>query len=357
MKTIVFIVVILLFFIWMVKKTIKREGMSDENKYYKNIKNNVKKNELKTKHNIFNSVFREKPLYQYAIKSSYNTAYDGKYISDEMVKYVLSRGCRFVDFEVYLKSDDTAVVGYSSEPNAINPENVNVDETEFLHILKTTLRCAFSTQVNEKYQTPNPDDPLFINIRLKTSSNKMVKLYKKVQQCITTLYKQGYQSYYYQKPDNNYIQNTVPLKKMKKKAIFIFENNHKLNLPMVNNSPINLTRLNFYNMTSNTKNITKKYFSQLILNKYKATPPTIDDSNTISFYNNKVSFSMAFPDNENPHIFCFIKNYGIQIIMMKYYEWNHQLEYYEQMFDNYGSAFVPMAYLINYIHNYNLDDC
>jgi hypothetical protein len=40
-------------------------------------------------------------LMQYCIKGSVNSAYSGQYISDEMVKYVLSRGCRFLDFEVY----------------------------------------------------------------------------------------------------------------------------------------------------------------------------------------------------------------------------------------------------------------
>ena len=39
-------------------------------------------------------------LKEYVIKGSYNTAITGKYVNLDMVRYVLSRGCRFVDYEV-----------------------------------------------------------------------------------------------------------------------------------------------------------------------------------------------------------------------------------------------------------------
>ena len=41
------------------------------------------------------------PLREYCIKASYNSAYSGSTISDKMVKYVLSRGCRFLDLQIH----------------------------------------------------------------------------------------------------------------------------------------------------------------------------------------------------------------------------------------------------------------
>ena len=41
------------------------------------------------------------PISQYVIKGSYNSAISGNYVSTDMLYYVLSRGCRFIDFEIY----------------------------------------------------------------------------------------------------------------------------------------------------------------------------------------------------------------------------------------------------------------
>jgi hypothetical protein len=46
------------------------------------------------------------PLKEYVIKSSFNTAVTGLYLNLSMIRYVLSRGCRFLDFEVYENSRD-----------------------------------------------------------------------------------------------------------------------------------------------------------------------------------------------------------------------------------------------------------
>ena len=38
------------------------------------------------------------PIKDYCIKSSYNSATTGKTVNKKMIQYVLSRGCRFLDF-------------------------------------------------------------------------------------------------------------------------------------------------------------------------------------------------------------------------------------------------------------------
>ena len=44
-------------------------------------------------------------LSQYVVKASYNSACTGNYVNTKAVEYVISRGCRFVDFEVFDISD------------------------------------------------------------------------------------------------------------------------------------------------------------------------------------------------------------------------------------------------------------
>jgi hypothetical protein len=99
------------------------------------------------------------PLKEYYIKASYNTALTGRYINSDMVKYVISRGCRFLDFEIYL-IDDKIYVGSSSDVNSktLDTENsILVDK-----IFSVIISNAFTSGT-----APNNGDPLFINLRVK----------------------------------------------------------------------------------------------------------------------------------------------------------------------------------------------
>ena len=40
------------------------------------------------------------PLKDYVYKASYNSAVSGDFVSNDMISLVLSRGCRFIDFEI-----------------------------------------------------------------------------------------------------------------------------------------------------------------------------------------------------------------------------------------------------------------
>jgi len=99
------------------------------------------------------------PISNYHIKASYNSAFDGKDITKDMLLYVLYRGYRFLDFEIYYdlvsgeKSEiKKAVVSYKdSSVTAI----VNVPLKDLLDVI---ILHAFSN-VNNK------DDPLFIQLR------------------------------------------------------------------------------------------------------------------------------------------------------------------------------------------------
>jgi hypothetical protein len=107
------------------------------------------------------------PLYKCFIKSSMNSAYDGANISTDMVLYILSRGYRFLDFEVYYEtpsvSSDSkklpsvdAVVGFS---NTGSSPSISTTRVLLSDIFKVIQLNAFTNP------SPNNNDPLFIQIR------------------------------------------------------------------------------------------------------------------------------------------------------------------------------------------------
>ena len=104
----------------------------------------------------------ELPIQNYIIKSSYNSAMDAHdYASKDAIKYVLGRGCRFLDFEVVFdpKKPNAAYVG-----KVTGKRNEGIDSNNLLlfdDAFDTILSYGFSKP------TPNPNDPLFIHLRIR----------------------------------------------------------------------------------------------------------------------------------------------------------------------------------------------
>jgi hypothetical protein len=115
-----------------------------------------------------------------------------------MVSYVLSRGCRFLDFEVYYDNTGTyPCVGYSSDPMAVSPTISNTNSVLLVDLLKSTLSSAFISNYGSNYFTSNANDPLFINLRMKTGSQSPSNLYSSIQNVLITLYNSGFSQYFF----------------------------------------------------------------------------------------------------------------------------------------------------------------
>lgn len=299
---------------------------------------------------------------QFCIKGSSNSAYSGNYISDTMVRYVLSRGCRFLDFEIYYLPDNTggfhACVGYSSDPAAISPTISNTKPVLFLDLLKSAISGAFINHTGDSYYTTNRDDPLFIHLRLKTEKNKIGDLYKDVQSALSGLYTDStYSDYFFTRPwGDNYIKGNTKLSELTNKMIIIFENNYMYKLPLSNMVSPTSTDGNFYNAISNSDTIQKSFYNELNPAKFIASPPKIANPMTVTFKTNS-KMSMVAPENNkktqtNPNLFSSIQNYGNQITLFQYHVNDTQLIENEQMFKTYGTSIVPMAYCLSYTNNY-----
>jgi hypothetical protein len=293
-----------------------------------------------------NSTTMKTPLNQLCIKASYNTAYSGKYISDIMVNYVLSRGCRFLDFEIYYLPDPsgnyTTCVGYSVDPTAINPTISNTENVLFADILQTTIQNAFIPSSSSTYTVTNTNDPLFIHLRLKTSKEDMNLLFQSIQTILKATSKDPkYHSYFtISKIDGGSVVSSI-----KQKVVIIFEKNEFIDL-----------KDSQYNMISNTDTLTKSTYKQLDVKKYIGCAPKQGKENNVVFNCNH-TFNLVVPDDyhksqNNPLISTSIMDYGNQITMFQYYVNDYYLIEYENLFKTYNSSFVSLYDCMNYINQH-----
>jgi hypothetical protein len=135
---------------------------------------NTVSNEYRNYQNINNLA-----ISQYAVKSSYNSACSGgknNYISCEMLMYTLSRGCRFIDFEIASIGDIPSVI---SQTNDIVTGSCGLTD-----ILKTVNMYGLGSATGS---APNSSDPLFIHLRINYDANSKNNIYSDVAKCIKTV--------------------------------------------------------------------------------------------------------------------------------------------------------------------------
>jgi len=178
------ILFILCVFLYFIQKTVLREGLTSDNpsgvseaKVFENDSKYGTNSSYITILPLQNFVFNSDaargiagsypnistlPISQYTIKSSYNSACSGNSgnITNEMLMYVLSRGCRFVDFEI---------ANISGTPYVVSPNynsTVTMDKTKIVpldNILQTAVTYGLT---NSPGSAPNYLDPLFIHLRI-----------------------------------------------------------------------------------------------------------------------------------------------------------------------------------------------
>lgn len=223
-------------------------------------------------------------LNMFHVKSSYNSAYNGKDISTDMVLYVLHRGYRFLDFEVYYdvvsgKNENAIKRAVVSFTNGSTTSKNNLELKDILEIINLN---AFSN-------VSNNNDPLFIQIRpmynIPTSKDTNEEKNKKISENnqLNTQIEQAltiFDSYKY----NDKVDGLTPIKRLLKKVIIIMDNvsNSYTNLKTAN--LIRLINMNLEDMTlcfaeSKLENCNKNKKDTLIIIK-----PT-DSNNKILLQN------------------------------------------------------------------------
>lgn len=333
-----------------------KEGLAQTHPQYKAIMDEISKVAIDTDqipggYFSVDKNFRQLELKDFCIKSSFNSAYTGKsYISDEMVKYVLSRGCRLLDFEVFF-NNNTPYVSYSPKPGDDKPSNdiMNNNQIPLTRMIIDTLSNAFVTQRGNKYFCTNIEDPLFIYIRLKTGKTNNPTEYGYIKDSLDAVKTYGggvYRKYFYDKQVN---KNTK-IGDICNKVIFIFNND--------GNDGI------YNNMTAGAADSIIKYtYSDLDEGQQPKITPVPKKSGSNSMDLDKLRLVTIHDEAYNTkntqnqyQIYASIRDYGCNFSLFKYYETDWKLLNTEKLFKHYNYGILPMAYALNYMNIYPSSD-
>jgi len=257
-------------------------------------------------------------LYDYYIKTAYNSCSGGSYKNDfvsiDVLKAVIKQGVRCLDFEVY-SIDNHPVVSTSTSDSYYVKETFN--SVNFGNVMDTIRNYAFSGGTS-----PNPTDPLLIHLRCKSNNQKMYSKLADIFKSNTDIMLG--MNYSYESEGKNL--GLVPLLQLQNKVILIID---RSNTAFLENEEL----LEFVNLTSNSI-----FMREFDFYNIKNNP----DINELTEFN-KRGMTIVLPDSgaspSNPSgITC--RASGCQMIAMRYQLVDNYLMENALFFDRVGYAFA-----------------
>ena len=279
------------------------------------------------------------PLKEYVVKSSFNSAMTGFYFNLNMIKYVLERGCRFLDFEVY-SFEDVPYVAYAADNNFTNVDSYN--KLLLGDVLSLVAASAFVSP------SPNPNDPLFVHLRIKSFNNN---IFEAISEIVANTIGNRLNSCD--------VTTDTLLSSLMGKIILIVDKqlapNYKKYSTCDPSSTTNCNDLTSQvNMESGGDYMRIYNFSKLL--DLSIMPPYIYSDGTTDVN----TLRLAIPDNgtnmANPSVYEFIVDYGSQFVALPFFIKDTNLENYEKIFSDNKSEFVPFNVMIPYLNKLNDDD-
>ena len=295
------------------------------------------------------SEIKDYKLSDFYVASSYNSALSGfqlfDYVSKDIVKKVMQTGCRFLDFQIF--SDK-----YSQDSDPVVSSGYKVGEWK-LTLNVETLEAVFKTiadnafRVYDGYEgTPNNQDPIFINLDLKTNNNYMVN--NRIQKLLIKYFRP-----YLLDPGYNYQVKeigTVPLKDlMGKIVIFAGEGFQGSTLEELVNYSWTFAKLkrihhSVIETESNLKSMEKNTSNMSMDQQLKNTANLIEYDKLKKF--NKTGLTMIYPHKEGDFL---TKNYdpllawslGCQFVMMNFQKVDSNMDIYINKFKNKAFLLKP----------------
>lgn len=299
------------------------------------------------------------PLKEYAIKSSYHSAYDGKSVSLDALKQNMLNGNRFIDLQVFMATDDILYVGYTEDDTTFM-----IDKTLPLHIaLNYISSYAFVKDNKQNVQesdSPNlyqtyTDFPLILNLRIhRQIGNSRVDIIGKIyNECF-----KGDGIFSKSKlllRDNKAVQvnKSTMMNEVKGKIIVSMDINNILKYYTTSNDAMevpNETKEILENMVNiKTGGHTWKSFTDY--SNIAQTPqyPLFNKDN--GYETNTKNMYIIFPsvsNKYNPDSVQFMKNYKIQTIPIRHWLKDDGQKSTTALFNFYKSPFVPMRNILIY---------
>ncbi len=287
---------------------------------------------LYTEFPLIRNINPANPLYQYKlrdyyIKTAYNCCSAGIFKNDFVnvcaLKSCIQQGVRCLDFEIY-SLDNKPVIAVSAKPDFNVKSSYN--SIPFSDAMTVITNYAFSDST-----CPNPKDPLILHFRIMSANPKIYN------EMATVLY------------------NTLEDRLLGKK--FSYENDgvnlggYQMNLLMekvvimIDKSNPLFVNTNLYEYV----NIASKsvFLRSLRFNDVKFSP----DTKELTQFN-KENMTIVLPDpssNNKNYSASLAMSYGCQMIGMSFQNFDENLAFYTQQFDDSGSAFILKDEMYRYI--------
>jgi len=290
---------------------------------------------------------KQKQLNQFCIKSSCNSAYDGTDVSLDMIQYVLSRGCRFLDFEIYWgkpklpdgtedkgQTTPVPVVSVSNDPSTPEKNCISLDS-----VFKFIAQYGFNNNV-----CPNSKDPLFIQMRIKyivptdiAKPNNQKSLYEGV---LSTILNRLQQFLYKDK-----VTGTTDITSLAGKIVLIMDTYANRDYKGIIGG--------LSHMESNSDVLTHTTYEDVIKERGNSFP--IDGDGVVT--NMKImqqvlpmstinSVQYLFTDNYDS--MSVISRYSAQFTPMIFWANDSYLQAYEKMFNSVGTGIMMLPSAMNY---------
>lgn len=306
------LILILISVIWWIydKLTLNNSNCSKMNKLYDKFPSI---HTIGLSNDDFSHNFRD-----YYIKTAYNCCSAGTVKNDFVnicaLKNCIRQGVRCLDFEIYSVNNEP-VIAVSSQNTFDVKESYNT--VSFANAMSIVADYAFSGST-----CPNPGDPLVLHLRI-MSNNKPI--YDTMANTLYTTLTRRLLGKKFSYENNGKNLGQTPLKALMGKVIIIVD---KAN-PLFSDTLLD----EYVNMASNSV-----FMRAMRFHDVKFTP---DMQELIEF--NKKNMSIVMPDlsphNSNPSSTLSL-NYGCQMVALSLQSFDSSLEYYNEVFDLAGSAFV-----------------
>jgi hypothetical protein len=256
-------------------------------------------------------------LIDYYIKTAYNACsggeYKNSYVDVCVLKAIIKQGVRCLDFEVY-SMDNQPVVASSTSSSYFIKETFNY--VPFSKVMEVIDSYAFANGT-----APNPTDPIILHLRIKSTRQE---IYTNLASLFSNYKKMLGLEYSYINTGKNL--GMEPLLSFKNKIILIVDGTNDSFLE-------NEQFLEYVNLTS----------SSIFMRLYRST----EIKNNPDIYEltdfNRSNMTIVLPDKEsspeNPNgIIC--RNYGCQMVAMRYQYVDQYLLENTAFFNREGSAFA-----------------
>jgi len=278
------------------------------------------------------SINPDKPAFKhrlrdYYIKTAYNCCASGNFKNDFVnlcaLKNCIKQGARCLDFEIY-SVNNLPVIAVSSISDFSVKESYNT--VPFAQAMEVISIYAFSGG-----NCPNPNDPLILHFRIMSNS-------KKIQDSIAAALYNTLEDRLLGK-DFSYENNgknlgAFPIANMMGKVAVIVDKSN----PIFTDSLLN----EYVNLASNSV-----FMRTLRYTDVEYTP----DRDELLFFN-KQNMTLCLPDlssNNKNYSSALAMTYGCQMIGMSFQNFDNNMKFYTQYFDDAGSAFVLRPDRLRYI--------